>query len=273
MTLSTTLEGKTAVVTGASSGIGQAIAEQLGKSGARVYLAGRTAAAMEETVGRIADAGGKAEVVVVDVRDIAALRGLIDRAAEDTGRLDIVVNNAGVGYPGAIIEGEAERWREMLEVNVLALLVGSQAAVQAMRRCGNGGHIVNISSVGALRPDSGVYGATKIAVNYLTSALRQELEDDNIRVTSLMPGVVATNFARNMDPSVVQGIAALAGVEFEWSPGDRLPDEVLERAQAGLEQLIAKPDDIADAVLYIVSLPLRLNIPEIIVRPGKQLQF
>jgi NADP-dependent 3-hydroxy acid dehydrogenase YdfG len=273
MTLNVSLEGKTAVVTGASSGIGQAIAERLGTAGARVFLAGRTPAAMEESVARIGEAGGKAEAVVVDVRDTAALQKLVDDAATDTGRLDIMVNNAGLGHPGAIIDGDIENWREMLDVNVLALLVGSQAAVKAMRRSGNGGHLVNISSVGALRPDSGVYGATKIAVNYLSQALRQELEEDNIRVTSLMPGVVATNFARNMDPQVVQGIAALAGVEFEGKAGDRLPDELLEKALAVLEWHIAKPDDIADAVLYVVGLPLRLNIPELIVRPGKQLEF
>jgi NADP-dependent 3-hydroxy acid dehydrogenase YdfG len=85
--------------------------------------------------------------------------------------------------------------------------------------------------------------------------------------------VIATNFARNMDEQVVRGIATLAGVEFDWQAGDRLPDDVLEKAQAGLEQYIGKPDDIADAVLYVVGLPLRLNIPEIIVRPGRQLQF
>jgi NADP-dependent 3-hydroxy acid dehydrogenase YdfG len=273
MGLDVTLEGKTAVVTGASSGIGQAIAERLGAAGARVYLAGRTEAPMDSSRVRIEEAGGKAEVVVMDVRDADALRALVDGAAEDTGRLDVMINNAGIGHPGSIVEGEADKWREMLEVNVLALLIGSQTAVRAMRRCGNGGHIVNISSVAAIRRDSGVYGATKHAVNCITETLRLELENDDIRVTSLMPGVIATNFARNMDPEVVKSIGALAGLELDLAPGERLPDEALEKAQAALEQFIAKPDDIADAVLYTVSLPLRLNIPELVVRPAKQLQF
>ena len=268
-----TLEGRTAVVTGASSGIGQAIAERLGRSGARVQLIGRTVEPMEQTVARIADAGGKAEATSLDVRDSAALQQAIERAAQDSGRLDIMVNNAGLGHPGTVLEGELDKWREMLEVNVLALLVGTQTAVREMRRTNSSGRIVNISSIAALRPDAGVYGASKVAVNYLTAALRQELEGDDIRITSLMPGVIATNFARHMDPTVVAGIAALAGADVEFTPGQRLPEEALEKAQANLESHIAKPDDIADAVHYVVSLPSRLNIPELIVRPAQSLQF
>lgn len=273
MALDVDLQGKTAVVTGASSGIGQAIAERLGSSGALVYLTGRTTSNMEEARARIEEAGGKAEVVALDIRDFDALRALIERAAEDSGRLDIMINNAGLGHQGAIIDGELEKWKEMLDVNILALLVGSQAAIRSMRQAGNGGHIVNISSVAALRRESGVYGATKHAVNVITETLRTELEDDNIRITSLMPGVIATNFARNMDPEVVKGIGAMAGLELNLNPGERIPDEALEKTQALMENLLAKPEDIADAVLYTVSLPLRLNIPEIVVRPAKQLQF
>ena len=273
MSVGASLEGKTAVITGASSGIGRAIAERLGGAGARVHLVGRSREPMEETVATIAEAGGKAEAHSLDVRDSAALQGIIEQAANDSGRLDVMVNNAGLGYYGTILDGEVDKWREMLDVNVVALLVGCQTAVQAMRRCGHGGHIVNISSIGALRPDSGVYGASKAAVNYLTSGLRQELETDDIRITSLMPGVVATNFARNLDPDVVAGIAALAGVERQFVPGERIPDEVLEKAQEGLATHIAMPEDIADAVHYVVSLPARLNIPELIVRPAQSLDL
>jgi NADP-dependent 3-hydroxy acid dehydrogenase YdfG len=211
--------------------------------------------------------------VTLDVRDAAALSALVDRAVADTGRLDVMVNNAGLGTREPVLAGDVGMWREMFEVNVLALLVGTQAAVAAMRRAGNGGHVVNISSVGALEPGSGVYGATKAAVNYLTRALRAELEDDDIRVTSVAPGVVATNFARNFDPEVVQGIVALAGMDVEVQRGERIPTEALEAAQAALDRLIAKPEDIADAVHYVVSLPLRLNVADIVVRPAKQLQF
>jgi NADP-dependent 3-hydroxy acid dehydrogenase YdfG len=269
----TSLEGKVALVTGASSGIGQAVAQRLGRAGARVYLVGRSAEPMEQTVARIADAGGKAEAISLDVRDSDALRAVIEQAASDAGRLDVMVNNAGLGHPGAILDGDLQNWREMIDVNVVALLVGCQAAVQAMRHHGGRGHIVNISSIAALRADSGVYGATKVAVNHITTTLRQELEQDDIRVTALMPGVVATNFARNFEPEVVKGIAALSGIEIDFVAGERLPDEALEQAQASLETHIAKPDDIADAVHYVVSLPPRLNIPELIVRPAQSLDF
>jgi NADP-dependent 3-hydroxy acid dehydrogenase YdfG len=273
MTVDASLHGRTAVVTGASSGIGQAVAARLGTAGALVYLVGRTPEPMDETRARIEEAGGKAEAVTLDVRDAAALSALVDRAVADTGRLDVMVNNAGLGTREPVLAGDVGMWREMFEVNVLALLVGTQAAVAAMRRAGNGGHVVNISSVGALEPGSGVYGATKAAVNYLTRALRAELEDDDIRVTSVAPGVVATNFARNFDPEVVQGIVALAGMDVEVQRGERIPTEALEAAQAALDRLIAKPEDIADAVHYVVSLPLRLNVADIVVRPAKQLQF
>jgi NADP-dependent 3-hydroxy acid dehydrogenase YdfG len=157
MTTSRPLEGRTAIVTGASSGIGRAIAEHLGQAGARVILSGRTASSMEESQKNIEEAGGQATVITADVRDVAQVRGLIDAAVDATGRLDIMVNNAGLEYPDTIIEGDPEEWRTMLETNVLALLVGCQAAVKAMRACGAEGQIVNISSVSAQRRNSGVH--------------------------------------------------------------------------------------------------------------------
>src|SRR3990172_7252131 len=138
MSDSRSLAGRTAVVTGASSGIGRAIA-------------GRTRASMEASRKKIEEAGGQAHVAVVDVRDPAQVQGLVDSAVRETGRLDIMVNNAGVSYPAPICEGDPEEWRAMFETNVLALLVGSQAAVRAMRTCGAEGHIVNISSIAAQR--------------------------------------------------------------------------------------------------------------------------
>jgi NADP-dependent 3-hydroxy acid dehydrogenase YdfG len=99
----------------------------------------------------------------------------------------------------------------MLETNILALLVGCQAAVKAMRACGAEGFIVNISSIAAQRSNSGVYGSTKHAVNAISSTLRQELEEDTIRVVNVMPGAIATNFARNFDPAFVGGFAKMAG--------------------------------------------------------------
>ena len=271
MTVTADLAGRSAVVTGASSGIGRAIAEHLGAAGAHVVLSGRTESAMKEAADRITGAGGSAQVVVADVRDPDAVRGLVDAAVAATGRLDIMVNNAGLSHPEPILDSDPEKWRAMLETNVLALLVGSQAAVRAMRDCGAEGHIVNVSSIAALRPDSGVYGATKHAVNTIARSLRQELVDDTIQVVTVMPGAVATNFARHFDPEVLQGLVAMSGMDAEVTPGGRLPDEALDAAREALSEMLVSPDDIAEAVLYAVSRPSRVHVAEIVVRPNKDL--
>jgi NADP-dependent 3-hydroxy acid dehydrogenase YdfG len=273
MTTSGALQGRTAVVTGASSGIGRAIAERLGGAGAHVVLSGRTEAAMKEAADRISGTGGSAKVVVADVRDPGAVQGLVDAAVADTGRLDVMVNNAGLSYPGPIVDADPEEWRAMLETNVLALLAGCRAAVQAMRVCGAEGHIVNISSVAAQRPDSGVYGATKHAVNTISQTLRRELADDPIQVVTIMPGAVATNFARHFDPEVVKGVVAMSGVDAEFTRGERLPDEAIDAAQRALSDVLASPADVADAVLYAVTRPARVHVAEIVVRPNRDLDL
>jgi len=271
MTHSRPLSEKTALVTGASSGIGRAIAEQLGDAGAHVFLAGRTAASMEASKKKIEEAGGRATVITADVRDVAQMRGLVDAAVEATGRLDIMVNNAGLSYPASIIDGEPEEWRAMLETNVLALLVGCQAAVRAMRSCQADGQIVNISSIAAQRRDSGVYGSTKHAVNAISATLRAELENDTIRVTNVMPGAIATNFARNFEPEFVSGIAKMAGMDIQVKKGDKLPDEVFEALSEKMKQLLGDPNDVARAVLFAVTQPIEVNIADIVVRPPKAL--
>jgi NADP-dependent 3-hydroxy acid dehydrogenase YdfG len=161
----------------------------------------------------------------------------------------------------------------MLETNILALLVGCQAGVRAMRACGAEGHIVNISSVAAQRRDSGVYGSTKHAVNAISATLRNELEEDSIRVTNVMPGAIATNFARNFDPAFVQGFIKMAGLDIEVKKGDRLPDEVFDAMGERLGQLLGDPADVAKAVLYAVTQPIHVNIADIVVRPQKQLNL
>jgi NADP-dependent 3-hydroxy acid dehydrogenase YdfG len=271
MTLTADLSGRTAVVTGASSGIGRAIAERLGGAGAHVVLSGRTESAMKESADRITQAGGSARTVVGDVRDPQAVRALVDAAVADTGRLDVMVNNAGLSHPEPIVEGDPEGWRAMLETNVLALLVGCQAAVRAMRACGAQGHIVNVSSLAAHRPDSGVYGATKHAVNTISNTLRNELIDDPIQVVTVMPGAVATNFARHFDPQIIEGMVAMGGIEAQITQGERLPDEALEAAQQALSDILATPDDVAEAVLYAITRPARVHVAEIVVRPNKDL--
>jgi len=269
----TPISGQTAIVTGASSGIGRAIAETLGRAGAHVVLAGRTVEAMEASRKEIEQAGGSAAVATVDMRDPAQVRALVDEVVAATGRLDIMVNNAGLSHPSAIVDGEPEQWREMLETNVLGLLVGCQAAVRAMRACGAEGHIVNISSIAAQRRDSGVYGATKHAVNAISATLRNELEEDTIRVVNVMPGAIATNFARNFEPEFLKGFIQMAGLDIEVKQGERLPDEVFEKIAGPLSQLLGQAQDVADAVLYAVTQPIRVNIADITIRPPKQLNL
>jgi len=264
---SPSLTGKTAIVTGASSGIGRATAERFGGAGAHVFLGGRSSAPMEESSKRIREAGGQASVVVLDVRDVAQVRGLVESAASATGRLDVMVNNAGVSFPAPILEGEPEEWRTMLETNILGLLVGCQAAAKAMRACSAEGHIVNISSVAARRPDSGVYGSTKHAVNCISETLRKELAEDTIRVVNVMPGAIGTNFARNFDPEFIAGFAKLSGVEIETKKGEKLPDEVFEKLGPIMRQRLGTPEEVADAIYYAITQPIHVNVADIVIRP------
>ena len=273
MSDSTPLTGRTAIVTGASSGIGRAIAETLGGAGAHVFLAGRTAEAMDASRKKIEEAGGRASVATADMRDPAQVRALVDEAVSATGRLDIMVNNAGLSYPASIVEGEPEEWREMLETNVLGLLVGCQAAVRPMRACHAEGHIVNISSIASQRRDPGIYGATKHAVSAISATLRTELEEDSIRVVNVMPGAIATNFARNFDPEFLKGFIQMAGLDIELKKGDRLPDEVFEKIAGPMQQMLGEAQDVADVVLYAVTQPIRVNVADITVRPAKQLNL
>lgn len=271
--MSPELQGTTAVVTGASSGIGRAIAERFGRAGAHVFLAGRTADALQASKGRIEAEGGRATIVVTDLRDPENVRSLVDAAVAATGRLDIMVNNAGLAYFGPIADADPNQWREMLEINVLALLTGCQAAIRAMRECGAEGHIVNISSNAARRPDSGVYGATKHAVNVISNTLRNELENDSIRVVTIMPGAIATNFSRNAPPAMTARLLRDAGVDIEVRPGEHLPDEVLDKVQHALRQLYGRAEDVADAVFYAVTRPIDVNVFEVVIRPPKMLSL
>lgn len=273
MTAARSIQGMTACVTGASSGMGRAIAEHLGSLGAHVFLMGRTQEPMEESASAIRAAGGRASVAVFDVGDLDALAEWVASAASATGRLDVMVNNAGFGDMGStIIDGDPAMWRAMLEVNVLALTVGCQAAVRAMRATGSHGNIVNISSVAATRRESGVYGATKHAVNCINATLRKELEDDTIRVTSIMPGVFATNFARNADRSVVESLAAMVGLDgVAFDDQSRIPQEQLAQIQHAMSTTMGDVSHIAQAVEYLVSQPIELNIEELVIRPAKSL--
>ena len=263
------LNGQTAIITGAASGIGLAIAKQLAMVGAHVFLVGRTAEPMEETKRAIEQQGGSASVMTADVRDPLQVEQIVATAVKQTGRLDVMVNNAGLEFPSTILDGKPEEWRAMLETNVLALLVGCQAAVMAMRECGAEGHIINISSVSAQRRNSGVYGATKHAVNVISASLRDELEEDDIRVTNILPGATATNFARNFPAPFVKKMIEMSGTELTPKRGEHYSAETLDEFAKNMKKNLCSADDIANAVIYVVSQPINVNVADIVVRPPR----
>jgi hypothetical protein len=157
----------------------------------------------------------------------------------------------------------------MLEVNVLALLVGSQAAIRAMRRCGANGHIVNVSSSAARLDGSGVYGASKSAVNAIATTLRQELEHDTIRIVNVIPGATATNLARH-HPDVVRAIARTAGADADLDFDQPLPATELDRIAGAARSFLASADDVARAVMFAISQPIELNVFEVSVLPQRR---
>ena len=243
------LEGKVAVITGASSGIGEATAEALAAEGAAVVVAARREDRLADLVGRIEEGGGRVLAAVCDVTDEGQAHGLIRKAEEEFGSVNILVNNAGVMLLSTVGKGLSDQWRNMFDVNVMGLLYATDAAVETMKRQG-GGHLVNISSVAGrkvTRDSSGVYAGTKHAVGAISEGLRQELLADNIRVTIVEPGAVATELT------------------------DHITDEDAREGLSGLLQLeILQAEDIANAIVYAVTQPPRVSVNEILIRPTQQ---
>jgi NADP-dependent 3-hydroxy acid dehydrogenase YdfG len=265
----TPLESATSVVTGASSGIGRAIATTLGSAGSHVFITGRDGHRLEETAAPIRAAGGTATIAGFDLTDTERLQSFVAQAAESTGRLDVLVNAAGVDIPGTIADADPQQWREMFDTNVIALLAASQAAVKAMRATSTAGHIVNISS-GAGRAEVGrVYGATKAAVNSIAGTLRSEVEEDGIRVVNVLPGAIATNFGRNFPAEFIAQLLASVGLHADFSTGDVLPESILQDLNTRAGAMFGSPDDIAQAVLYAVSVPADVSVSELAVGPRK----
>ena len=243
------LQGKVCVITGASSGIGEATARRLSEAGASVALGARRVDRLKTLVEEIESGGGRALAVPTDVSDESQAKALIEDAANELGRLDVLVNNAGLMLLGPIEGADTGEWRRMIEVNVLGLFYCTHAALPVMREQG-GGHIVNISSVAGRRAGAGtgVYNATKWAVGAFSEALRQEALHSNVRVTLIEPGMVTTELAsHNTNPAVVQAI---------------------EQMRSELEPLAA--EDIAESIFYAITAPEHVSINEVLVRPTKQ---
>ena len=243
------LDGKVAVITGASSGIGEATAEALSAEGATVVVAARRQDRLEDLVERINGNGGRALSVECDVTDEEQAHGLIGQAKDEFGQVDILVNNAGVMQLSEVEKGLSDEWRTMFEVNVLGLLYVTDAAIEVMKEQGSG-HLVNISSLASrgTRPALGVYSGTKMAVNGISEALRQELLEDGIRVTMVEPGAVETELPEHITD-----------------------EEAREGLNTMLEQLEPlKAEDIANAIVYVVTQPQRVSVNEILIRPSQQ---
>jgi NADP-dependent 3-hydroxy acid dehydrogenase YdfG len=243
------LDGKVAVITGASSGIGEATAEALAAQGAAVVVSARREERLADLVGRIEGKGGRTLPVSCDVTDEGQAHALIRRTEEEFGRVDILINNAGVMLLSKVGKGLSDQWRQMFEVNVLGLLYTTDAAIEVMKRQGSG-HIVNVSSLAGrkvTRDTSGVYAGTKHAVGAISEGLRQELLDDNIRVTVVEPGAVETELT------------------------DHITDEEAKEGLSGLLSLdILQAEDIASAIAYAVTQPERVSVNEILIRPTQQ---
>ena len=246
---STGVEGRVALVTGASSGIGEATAEALASCAAKVVVTARRREKLDALVSRIASAGREAFALSADLSTPEGAAQIVKDAEARHGRLDILVNNAGVMYLEPTAEADLGRWRHMLELNVLGLIAASQAALPGMR-ARRDGHIVNIaSSAGRVaNPNSAGYSATKFGVVGYAEALPKELDKDRVRVTVVEPGVVETELRDH-----VAHADARKGID---------------QFAASLRQL--KSEDVANAILFAVSQPEHVCINEILMRPTDQ---
>jgi 17beta-estradiol 17-dehydrogenase / 3beta-hydroxysteroid 3-dehydrogenase len=244
--------GKVALVTGASSGIGRAIAEMLALEGLHVVVCARRRDRLDALAQSLRARAPRSRVLVqeCDVRDEAQIVRAFEAARRELGGIDVLVNNAGLGRAAPLASGRTEDWREMLEVNVLALCIFTREAVRDMRDRGDAGHVFHISSMSAYRVPGrgGMYSATKFAVRSLTEGLRQELRaaGSRVRVTAISPGFVETEFAE-----VFHGDPEAARETYGHYP-------------------CLQPGDIAAAVRHALLAPPHVQVHDILLRPTEQ---
>jgi NADP-dependent 3-hydroxy acid dehydrogenase YdfG len=250
------LEQTVALVTGASSGIGEAAAKALAARGAAVALVARRGDRLEELGGEIADSGGTALPIEADVTNREQATAAVGRAVEELGRLDVLVNNAGVMLLGPIVDAPVEEWEQMIQVNLLGLLYTAHAALPHLLSAAGGdprrvADLVNISSVAGrmARKGSGVYNATKHGVGAFSESLRQEVSGRHLRVSLVEPGAVATELQSHNRPGI---------------------REEIENRFVDMD--ILQAEDIADAITYVVTRPRHVAINEVLVRPTQQEQ-
>ena len=251
--MSESLSGTVALVTGASSGIGEATAVALAERGASVALVARRRDKLDALAERI---GGSAKALVIeaDVSDQAQAQAAVETAVGELGRLDTLVNNAGVMLLGPIVGAPLEEWQRMVNLNVLGLLYCTHAALPHMLAAAEGdprsvADVVNVSSTAGrvARLNSGVYNATKFGVVAFSESLRQEVTARHVRVSIIEPGATATELASHNRPVVLEEMAKNFG---------------------GIELMAS--EDIADAIVYVVTRPRHVAVNEMLIRPTEQ---
>jgi NADP-dependent 3-hydroxy acid dehydrogenase YdfG len=248
------LAGTVALVTGASSGIGAATAAALAGNGAAVALVARRREQLEDQAAAIRKLTGTALVLECDVTDQAQAEAAVERTVRELGRLDTLVNNAGVMLLGPISGAPLAEWQRMVDLNVLGLLYCAHAAVPHLQQAAAAGprrvaDMVNISSVAGrfARPGNGVYALTKFGVGAFSESLRQELAGQYVRISLVEPGATATELASHNRPEILETLRGQFG-------------QLMEAA------------DIADAISYIVTRPRHVAVNEMLVRPTEQVR-
>jgi NADP-dependent 3-hydroxy acid dehydrogenase YdfG len=254
MAMTARLDGTVALVTGASSGIGAASALALAAEGAAVALVARRTDRLTALHRRITDAGGRASTITADVTDETQAREAVATAVAELGRLDTVVNNAGLMLLGPIVDADTSEWQRMVNLNLLGLMYVAHAAVPHLLKAAEDSprrvsDLVNISSVAGrtVRKGSGVYNATKHAVGAFSEALRLEVTAQHLRVSLIEPGATDTELRTHNRPEIQEGMQQRFGT--------------MDLLQA---------EDISDAVSYIVTRPRHVAINEILIRPTEQ---
>jgi len=243
------LAGRVALVTGASSGIGEATALALSTAGAKVAISARRRDRLDALATRINDSGGEAFVVIADFAKEDEAQRAVRETEAHFGQLDILVNNAGVMYLEPVATADLARWRHMFELNVLGLIAATQAALPGMT-ARRDGHIVNVSSTAGRISNalSAGYAGTKFGVVAFSEGLRKEVYKDNIRVTVIEPGAVATELREHIAHAATR--------------------QAIDAWAESMRQL--QPDDVANAIVYCVSQPAHVNINEVLMRPTDQ---
>ena len=248
--MTTAIKNKTALITGASSGIGKATALLFSKMGINVALIARRQAMLDELTKEIESIGGTADYFVANIANEDEAKASVEWALQTFGAVDILINNAGIIRPGTIENQDSQEWRDTFDINILAPMYMSQAVLPSMKNQGSG-HIVNISSNAAKIPggaSQGSYAASKYAITALSSSLRKETAADGIRVTIVEPGTTETDVAASIDDEKLRS--------------------VLETHMHN--PINMQPEDIANAIHYAVSQPARVNVNEIWLTPSRQ---